>query len=65
MDLGGVRIEDNVIITAGGHFNLTDHTGLPKTAEGVEEALREHSSSSSSSRGTQVQLQSSLQLELN
>lgn len=62
IDLGGVRIEDNVLITPGGHFNLTDHTGLPKTVEGVEEAMREHSSS----RGAaQAKLQSSLQLELN
>jgi hypothetical protein len=39
MDLGGVRIEDNVVVTAGGHFNLTDATGLPKTAAGIQEFM--------------------------
>jgi hypothetical protein len=39
MDLGGVRIEDNVVITPGGHFNVTDATGLPKTAAGIEECI--------------------------
>lgn len=41
MDMGGVRIEDNVVITAGGHFNLTDATGLPKTAAAIEAAMAE------------------------
>lgn len=41
MDMGGVRIEDNVVITAASHFNLTDATGLPKTAAGIEAAMAE------------------------
>lgn len=41
LDLGGVRIEDNVSITAAGHFNLTMATGLPKTAAGIEAAMAE------------------------
>lgn len=49
IDMGGVRIEDNVAITAAGHFNLTMATGLPKTAAGVEEAMAE-------SRSRQMQL---------
>lgn len=39
IELGGVRIEDNVVVTPGGHFNLTDATGLPKTAAGIEEFM--------------------------
>lgn len=36
----GIRIEDNVIITADGHFNLTEQT--PKTVAEVEVACRKN-----------------------
>jgi Xaa-Pro aminopeptidase len=41
IDIGGVRIEDNVLLTQSGHFNLTMATGLPKTVAGIEAAMAE------------------------
>lgn len=38
-DLGGVRIEDNVLVKPGGHFNLTMAAGLPKEAADIEAAM--------------------------
>jgi Xaa-Pro aminopeptidase len=42
VDMGGVRIEDNVLVTAGGHFNLTMAAGMPKEAAEIEEYMAEH-----------------------
>lgn len=39
LGLGGVRIEDNVLITAGGHFNLTVAAGMPKDATEIEQHM--------------------------
>ena len=36
MPLGGVRIEDNVAVTPGGHFNLTMAADMPKEAAEIE-----------------------------
>lgn len=54
MDLGGVRIEDNVVITPGGHYNLTEATGLPKTASGVEQAMADSRELAAAGKQTQL-----------
>lgn len=54
LDLGGVRIEDNVVITAGSHFNLTDATGLPKTAADIEAAMAEGRDAAAAAAGKPV-----------
>eukprot|EP00882_Tetradesmus_deserticola_P031157 GHRQ01035222.1.p2 GENE.GHRQ01035222.1~~GHRQ01035222.1.p2 ORF type:complete len:114 (+),score=49.03 GHRQ01035222.1:669-1010(+) len=42
VDMGGVRIEDNVLITADGHFNLTMAAGMLKEAHEIEAYMAEH-----------------------
>lgn len=37
--MGGVRIEDNAVITADGHVNLTMAAGAPKEAGEIEEFM--------------------------
>ena len=44
MSMGGVRIEDNVVVTSAassGHFNLTMAAGVPKGAREIEEVMAE------------------------
>jgi hypothetical protein len=36
MQLGGVRIEDNVFVTGSGHFNLTTAADMPKSTKEIE-----------------------------
>ena len=38
MEVGGVRIEDNIVITKDGHDNLTEC--CPKTVEDIEAIMR-------------------------
>jgi hypothetical protein len=54
IDLGGVRIEDNVVVTPAGHYNLTMATGLPKTASGVEQAMAESRDVAAGGKQTQL-----------
>jgi Xaa-Pro aminopeptidase len=45
MTMGGVRIEDNVAVTAAassGHFNLTMAAEVPKEARVIEELMAEN-----------------------
>lgn len=42
LDLGGVRIEDNVLITKDGHFNITMAADMPKIAAEIEEYMAAH-----------------------
>jgi Xaa-Pro aminopeptidase len=39
MGLGGVRIEDNAVITADGHVNLTMAAGVPKEVREIEDLM--------------------------
>lgn len=39
IDLGGVRIEDNVVISGDGHYNLTMAADMPKAAADIEEYM--------------------------
>ncbi|KAF6261161.1 peptidase M24, structural domain-containing protein [Scenedesmus sp. NREL 46B-D3] len=41
-ELGGVRIEDNVLVTADGHLNLTMAAGMPKEADEIEAYMAAH-----------------------
>jgi len=38
MDVGGVRIEDDILVTEDGHENLTT---VPKQADVIEKMVRE------------------------
>jgi hypothetical protein len=44
VDMGGVRIEDNVLVTADGHFNLTMAAAMPKEAAEIEAYMAAHNS---------------------
>jgi Xaa-Pro dipeptidase len=44
VDMGGVRIEDNVLVTADGHFNLTTAADMPKEAAEIEAYMAAHNS---------------------
>lgn len=39
IDLGGVRTEDNVLITHDGHFNITMAAGVAKKAADIEDYI--------------------------
>lgn len=41
-ELGGVRIEDNVLVTADGHLNFTMAAGMPKEADEIEAYMAAH-----------------------
>jgi hypothetical protein len=46
LNMGGVRIEDNVLVTADGHFNLTTAAGMPKEAAEIEAYMAAHNTMS-------------------